>query len=68
MMEELKIEDRIAYLEQVNVTLLMELLLIHELLISVGFDEGIETVKLAAQEILDDERGELFPGTKEDLW
>ncbi|MCB1134776.1 MAG: hypothetical protein KDK78_00795 [Chlamydiia bacterium] len=42
---------RIAYLEFVNDQLLTELKYVDQLLRSIGFPEGLETVKKAAREI-----------------
>ena len=44
---------RIAYLEFVNDQLLTELKYVDQLLRSIGFPEGLETVKKAAREIQD---------------
>jgi hypothetical protein len=49
-------EKRVAYLEFVNDQLMTELKYVDSLLCTIGFPEGLETVKLAAKELkeLDD--------------
>lgn len=48
-----KLEKRVAYLEFVNDQLTTELRYVDTLLRSIGFPEGLETVKLAARELMD---------------
>ena len=54
--EELK--DRVAYLESMNDQLETEIAHIDELMRLLGFAEGLETVKAAAQELKDRELSE----------
>lgn len=53
--EELK--RRISELESVNDQLLAELRYLDKLLKEVGFEEGLTTLKFAAIELLEEERG-----------
>jgi hypothetical protein len=50
-------QKRVAYLEFVNDQLMTELKYVDSLLCTIGFPEGLETVKLAAKELreLDDQ-------------
>lgn len=54
-----KLEKRVAYLEFVNDQLTTELRYVDTLLCSIGFPEGLETVKLAAKELMDRDEGHL---------
>lgn len=58
---------RVAYLEFVNDQLLTELKYIDHLLRSIGFPEGLETVKKAAREIreLEEEQQSYDEGPKD---
>ena len=51
-------KQRIAYLEFVNDQLLSEIRYVDELLRLIGFPEGLETIKVAAQEVLEKEEEE----------
>lgn len=56
MQEQEKIlEKKVAYLEFVNDQLSSELEYIDRLLKVIGFPEGLETIKSAAQEVVDEE-------------
>ena len=57
-MKEQDFKRRIAYLESINDQLNTELRYIDALLKSIGFTEGLETVKCAAQELKDIESHE----------
>lgn len=48
-------EKRIAYLEFVNDQLISEIHYVDKLLRLIGFPEGLETIKSAAQEVIDEE-------------
>ncbi len=48
-------EQKIAYLEFVNDQLLSEIHYVDRLLKIIGFPEGLETIKSAAQEVLEEE-------------
>jgi hypothetical protein len=50
-----QLQKRVAYLEFVNDQLTTELRYMDTLLRSIGFPEGLETVKLAARELMDRE-------------
>lgn len=50
--------QRIAYLEFVNDQLLGEIHYVDRLLKIIGFPEGLETIKSAAQEVLEEEKEE----------
>ena len=50
-MKKLELEKKVAYLEFVNDQLVSELKYIDRLLCSIGFPEGLETVKMAAREL-----------------
>lgn len=54
-MEEKMCQQKVAYLEFVNDQLLSELQYIDRLLKAIGFPEGLETIKSAAQEVIEDE-------------
>lgn len=60
MADTAKLEKRIAYLEFVNDQLTTELRYMDTLLRSIGFPEGLETVKLAARELMDRDYPENF--------
>jgi len=49
-------EKRIAYLEFVNDQLMSEIQYVDHLLKTIGFPEGLETIKSAAQEVIDEEK------------
>jgi hypothetical protein len=49
------LERRIAYLEFVNDQLMSEIHYVDRLLRLIGFPEGLETIKNAAQEVIDEE-------------
>lgn len=51
-----KVLEKIAYLEFVNDQLSTELHYVDRLLRSVGFADGLNTVKLAAKELFDEEK------------
>ncbi|SCA62562.1 Uncharacterized protein SCG7086_AB_00240 [Chlamydiales bacterium SCGC AG-110-P3] len=53
-----QMEKKVAYLEFVNDQLTTELRYVDTLLRSIGFPEGLETVKLAARELMDREHDE----------
>lgn len=55
MNEEL-LQQKVAHLESYNDHLLGELAYIDSLLKDVGFPRGVESIKLAAQELLDEEK------------
>jgi hypothetical protein len=48
-------EKKIAYLEFVNDQLTSEIHYVDKLLRLIGFPEGLETIKNAAEEVIDDE-------------
>ena len=48
-------EKKIAYLEFVNDQLLSEIQYVDHLLRSIGFPEGLNTIKNAAQEVIEEE-------------
>ncbi len=48
-------EKKIAYLEFVNDQLLSEIHYVDQLLKIIGFPNGLETIKSAAQEVIDEE-------------
>lgn len=52
-------EQKIAYLEFVNDQLVSEIEYVDQLLRTVGFTEGLATIKAAAQEVNEDESEEL---------
>ena len=52
-----KILEKLAYLEFVNDQLSTELQYVDRLLRAVGFSDGLSTVKQAAQELCEDEKG-----------
>jgi len=51
-----ELEKKVAYMEFVNDQLVSELRYVDTLLKSIGFPEGLETVKLAAHELMERER------------
>lgn len=53
------LEKRVAYLEFVNDQLLSEIQYVDQLLKLIGFPDGLETIKSAAQEVMDEEEGEV---------
>ncbi|MBB64429.1 MAG: hypothetical protein CMO81_05140 [Waddliaceae bacterium] len=57
-MKESELTRRIAYLESLNDQYVTELRYIDRLLRSIGFPEGLETVKLAAQDLKSREKDE----------
>lgn len=58
-MELRELEKKLAYLEFVNDQLMSEIRYVDELLRLVGFTNGLETVKAAAREMVDEERDNL---------
>jgi hypothetical protein len=48
-------EKKIAYLEFVNDQLISEIQYVDRLLRLIGFPEGLETIKSAAQEVMEEE-------------
>ncbi|MCH9609668.1 MAG: hypothetical protein S4CHLAM45_00570 [Chlamydiales bacterium] len=54
-MEERAHEQKIAYLEFVNDQLTSEIQYVDRLLKIIGFPEGLETIKDAAQEVIEEE-------------
>jgi hypothetical protein len=48
---------RISELESLNDQLLAEIRFLDELMKSIGFQEGLKTLKFAAQEMLDEDKG-----------
>ena len=54
-MEQQHLEQKIAYLEFVNDQLAMEIDYVDRLLKIIGFPEGLETIKSAAQEVIEEE-------------
>ena len=55
MMSTHALEKKIAYLEFVNDQLSSEIHYVDQLLRIIGFTNGLETIKSAAQEVLDEE-------------
>ena len=55
-MEQNKLLKRISELESINDQLISELRFLDSLLRKIGFDEGLKTLKFAAQEILEQDR------------
>jgi hypothetical protein len=51
-----ELQDKIAHLEFVNDQVVAELQTTDELLRSIGFSEGLKSVKVAAQEIYEQEK------------
>lgn len=49
------LEQKIAYLEFVNDQLLSEIQYVDQLLKLIGFPDGLETIKSAAQEVIEEE-------------
>ncbi len=62
-MRKVDLEKKVAYLEFVNDQLMTELRYIDQLLCSIGFPEGLETVKQAACELqeLEGDDDDLLP-------
>lgn len=58
-MELRELEKKLAYLEFVNDQLMSEIRYVDELLRLVGFTNGLETVKAAAREMVEEERDSL---------
>jgi hypothetical protein len=58
-MELRELEKKLAYLEFVNDQLMSEIRYVDELLRLVGFTNGLETVKAAAREMVDEGRDNL---------
>lgn len=52
------LEQKIAYLEFVNDQLISEIHYVDRLLKLIGFPEGLETIKSAAQEVIEEESEE----------
>lgn len=52
---EKRYEQKIAYLEFVNDQLLSEIQYVDQLLKIIGFPDGLETIKSAAQEVIEEE-------------
>jgi len=50
-----QLEKKLAYMEFVNDQLVAEIRYVDSLLRSIGFPEGLETVKLAARELMERE-------------
>jgi hypothetical protein len=48
---------KVSELESMNDQLLAELRYLDQLLREVGFEEGLKTLKFAAQELIDEDRG-----------
>ena len=49
------LEQKVAYLEFVNDQLLSEIQYVDQLLKLIGFPDGLETIKSAAQEVVEEE-------------
>ena len=49
------LEQKVAYLEFVNDQLMSEITYVDRLLKLVGFPDGLETIKNAAQEVMEEE-------------
>jgi len=49
------LEQKVAYLEFVNDQLLSEIHYVDRLLKLIGFPDGLETIKSAAQEVIEEE-------------
>ena len=58
-MEQQQLLQKIAYLEFVNDQLVSEIDYVDSLLKIIGFPDGLETIKSAAQEVIDEEGLEL---------
>jgi hypothetical protein len=54
-MEKQTLEKKIAYLEFVNDQLLTEIVYIDALLKKIGFEKGLETIKTAAEEVMEED-------------
>lgn len=54
-MNETELRKRVAYLEFVNDQLVSEIRYVDELLRLVGFTNGLETVKIAAREMVEED-------------
>lgn len=54
-MEQKALEKRIAYLEFINDQLSSELEYVDQLLRIIGFPDGLDTIKSAAQEVIEEE-------------
>lgn len=54
-MEFHQLQQKLAYLEFVNDQLSCELEYVDKLLRTIGFPEGLETIKSAAQEVIEEE-------------
>lgn len=50
------LKRRVSELESINDQLLTELRVIDQLLREVGFEDGIKTMKLAAEELIEEEK------------
>lgn len=53
-----QLAKKVAYLEFVNDQLMSELEYVDGLLKVIGFPEGLDTIKSAAQEVIEEEAGE----------
>lgn len=56
-----KLLEKIAHLEFVNDQISAELQYVDKLLRSIGFSDGLRTVKSAAKELYEEEHGEKHP-------
>lgn len=50
-----ELEKKVAYLEFVNDQLLTELTYVDELLKQIGFENGLATIKSAAEEVIEED-------------
>lgn len=68
-MEKEELESKLSKLETINDQLQAEIYYLNKLLKQVGFDEGIETLRSAAMELLEIEQkeGKIDPKTHFDL-
>lgn len=57
-MEQNKLLKRISELESINDQLISELRFLDTLLRKIGFEDGLKTLKMAAQEILEQDASE----------
>lgn len=57
-MEKESLEKKVAYLEFVNDQLFTEIVYIDALLKKIGFERGLETIKSAAEEVMEEDLGE----------
>ena len=56
MMEQEKMQKRISELESMNDQLLTEIRYLDQLLRQVGFEEGLKTLKFAANELIEQDK------------